>query len=633
MKKICVICAIIFVFTLSQAKDKDVAIYKPHTTFSGKQDTILTTTFDIDHPRDPQAYQPVAHTVPIRQDTTGTCWCYSAMSLLESELVRLGKQETKLSRMYVVYHEYIEKARRFVRKKGDSYFAQGSQHNQVILRMKQYGIVRQSDYPGLRQGQSAHNHRDMTKEMKTYLEYVEENEFWNEEQVLANIRMILNRYMGTPPQMIQVNNTQMTPLQYLDYLDLPLDDYVSFISFKQFPFWTLHEYPVPDNWWHCPHYYNIPLGEFYTAIKNAIKAGYSVAIAGDVSEPGKYGEKDIAIVPSFDIPAKYIDQDSREFRFYNKTSTDDHGVHLIGYKKHKGEDWYLIKDSASSAWRGAFPGYHFFHQDYIRLKILAFLVHKDAVADLMNTFRTNMPDTVFNDIFDRGAHLFTQNYLTEAEQHYVEMSHLRPNDPGVYNNLGYVRMQQQKLDKAINTFHKVIAIDSSYAFAYNNLGEAILKKHPADSAKLDLALDYFWKALEQDSTAQKAFQNIFDFGVYKVQQGDIDEAEHIYKRLTIFQPQNSDIYNNLGFIYLMQDKLPQAEKSLKKAISLDDKNANAHSNYGQYLLKVSKPEKAIGEFEEALRINPALEQARAFLKKAKEQVLSPEEAEDTSTDS
>lgn len=624
MRKMCVMYAILFMLSFVYAKDKDIAIYQPHTTFSGEQDTILTTHFDMDHPRDISDYLPVNHTAPIRQDTTGTCWCYSGLSLIESELMRMGKEKVRLSRMYTVYWEYVEKARYFIRTKGESYFAQGSQHGQVILRMKQYGIVRESDYPGLFAGQTAHNHREMYKEMKSYLTYVKENELWNEQQVLANIKMILNRYMGTPPQMIQVNNTQMTPLQYLQYLEIPVDDYVSFISFKKFPFWILHEYPVPDNWWHSPHYYNIPLQAFYSAIKSAIQKGYSVAIAGDVSEPGKYGERDIAIVPSFDIPASHINQDSREFRFYNRTSTDDHGVHLIGTKKFKGEDWYLIKDSAGSAWRGEFPGYHFFHEDYLKLKILAFMVHRDAVADLLETFRTKLSDEFFNTIFDRGAYFFSQNQLVQAEQHYVEMSRLRPRDAGVFNNLGYVKMEQGKLDQAIDIFHQTIALDSSYAFAYNNLGEAILKKNPGDSAGLDLALDYFWKALEQDSLAEKAFKNVFDFGVYKVQQGKTNKALELYDKLSTFRPGNSDIYNNMGYIHLMQDNLEQAEKNLIKAIELDGENANAHSNYGQYLLEADKPEEAVGEFEEALRLNPNHLQAKQFLQKAEKRVLEPQ---------
>jgi bleomycin hydrolase len=286
--------------------------------------------------------------------------------------------------MYTVYWEYIEKIRRFVRQKGESLVAEGSQPNAVINIMKKYGAVRASDYSGLLGNAKVHNHRELHKEITGYLNYVQENELWFEDDVLANIKLILNRHLGAPPETIIVNGRDISPNEFMEnVLQLPLDDYVSVMSFKKIPFWRQDSYDVPDNWWHSKDYYNVPLDNFYAAIAHAIQNRYSLVIMGDVSEPGKYGWRDIGIIPTFDIPSEYINQDSREFRFYNKTSTDDHGMHVIGYKKYKGEDWFLFKDSASSAWKGEFHGYHFFHKDYIKLKMLAFMAHRDAIADLL----------------------------------------------------------------------------------------------------------------------------------------------------------------------------------------------------------------------------------------------------------
>ncbi len=388
MKHPTLVLILILVGSAFSKDRRDSVVYETRPNFYGNERAIMSMDFsDIDHVRNLDAYNPVYHTKPIRQDTTGTCWCFSMSSFLESELYRLGTGEIELSRMYIVYWEYVEKVRRWVRERGNSLVAQGSQFNAVLERMKQYGAVPAKAYTGLLPGETIFDHNEMEDEILTYLDYVEEQKLWNEDQVLANVKMILNRTMGRPPQTILVDGTEMTPQEYLqDVIELPIDDYVAFISFKNVPFWTMAEYDVPDNWWHANSYHNVPLPEFYDGIKTAIKNGYSVAIAGDVSEPGKYGWKDIAVVPSFDIPSCFINQDSREFRFYNETSTDDHGVHLIGYTEHKGEDWFLIKDSAASAWRGSFDGYHFFHGDYIKLKILAFVAHKDAVKPLLEKF-------------------------------------------------------------------------------------------------------------------------------------------------------------------------------------------------------------------------------------------------------
>lgn len=381
-----VVLTIALFTSLAFAQDK--AFYKPTKNFWGKPDTVLTMDFSkIKKPASPKAFQQVFHFPPIRQDTTGTCWCFSATSFLESELYRIHQKKVKLSEMYTVYWEYVEKARRFIRKKGHSAFGEGSEEDAVINRIKQYGIVRESDYNGKLPGQKKYSHRKMFRELKNYLNFLKKNGYWDENLALATVKMILNKYMGKPPETIVVGGKKMTPKEFANYLDLPLDNYVSFMSFKYLPFYTKGEYKVPDNWWHSKEYYNIPLDVWYNAIKKAIKNGYSIAIGGDVSEPGHNGPADVSIVPTFDIPDKYINQDSREFRWYNHTSTDDHGIHLVGYTHYKGHDWFLIKDSSSSANKGKFKGYFFFRDDFVKLKMLTFMVNKDAVKDVLARFQ------------------------------------------------------------------------------------------------------------------------------------------------------------------------------------------------------------------------------------------------------
>ena len=376
---------LVVLFFASASFAQNVVIYKPTTNFYGKPDTILSAEFSkIKKPASPEVFQQVFHFPPIRQDTTGTCWCFSATSFLESEIYRIHKKKIKLSEMYTVYWEYVEKARRFIREKGNSLVDQGSEDNAVIERIKQYGIVRRSDYDGLLPGQKHYNHSKMVRGIQNYLNFLKEKGYWDEDIALNTVKMILNKYMGAPPETISVDGKQMTPKEFAEkVVALPLDDYVDLMSFKYLPFYSWGEYKVPDNWWHSKAYYNVPLDVWYKALKHAIKNGYSVAIGGDVSEPGRYGEEDIAVIPAFDIPSNKINQDSREFRWYNHTSTDDHGIHLVGYKHYKGHDWFLIKDSASSAFKGKFKGYYIFRDDFVKLKMLTFLVHKDAVKDFM----------------------------------------------------------------------------------------------------------------------------------------------------------------------------------------------------------------------------------------------------------
>jgi len=104
-----------------------------------------------------------------------------------------------------------------------------------------------------------------------------------------------------------------------------------------------------------------------------------MAIGGDVSDAGYDSRRKAGIIPTFDIPSEYIDEYSRQFRFDNKTTGDDHGIHLVGYTLKNGKDWYLIKDSGAGA-RNIEPfGFYFYNEDYIKLKMLGITIHKDAV--------------------------------------------------------------------------------------------------------------------------------------------------------------------------------------------------------------------------------------------------------------
>jgi bleomycin hydrolase len=194
--------------------------------------------------------------------------------------------------------------------------------------------------------------------------------------------------MGIPPSELIVEGKKYSPKDYLkNYLKLNLDDYVDILSIKQQPYWKQVVYEVPDNWWFSDIYYNIPLDDYMNVIKSAIKNGFTMSIGGDVSEAGYDSWTKCAVVPTFDIPSEYINEDARQFRFSNETTTDDHGIHLVGYQEKDGVTWFLIKDSGAGSRNTGDIGYYFYHEDYVKLKIMDFMVHKDAVRDLITKFK------------------------------------------------------------------------------------------------------------------------------------------------------------------------------------------------------------------------------------------------------
>lgn len=338
----------------------------------------------IDIPKSIDEFKKQWYNEPVSQGSTGTCWCFSTTSFLETEINRITGKKFKISEMYTVYWEYVDKAKRFVEQRGNSAFAEGSQANAVFRIWKKYGCMPIDNYTGLKPGQEFHAHAPMFNEMNDYLQSVKKNNAWNEEEVIATIKSIMNHYLGVPPTEFEYNGKKYTPMQFMQQeTKINPDDYVSFMSLMEKPYNTQQEYEVTDNWWKCSEYWNIPLDDYMNTIRKILESGYTISIGGDVSETGYFPLLNIAMIPSYDIPSDYIDENARQFRFDNGSTTDDHGIHVIGYKKVGSTYWYLIKDSGSGSRNGSSRGYYFYHEDYIKLKMMNFSVNKAAVADLL----------------------------------------------------------------------------------------------------------------------------------------------------------------------------------------------------------------------------------------------------------
>ncbi len=131
-------------------------------------------------PSSPAKFKQLWHHKPVAQFMTGTCWSFSATSMLESEVFRLQRKKIKLSEMHTVYYEYLEKARRYVRQRGKSRFSQGSEDNAVTRIWKRYGAVPRSVYAGVLARDKMHDHSAMMRQMKAVLAMVKKQGLWDE---------------------------------------------------------------------------------------------------------------------------------------------------------------------------------------------------------------------------------------------------------------------------------------------------------------------------------------------------------------------------------------------------------------------------------------------------------------------
>ena len=332
------------------------------------------------------------------QYRSGTCWCFSTLSFLESEVIRNKnlkdpEQYPDFSEMYVVRRAYYDRAIKFVRLNGKMNFAAGSDFGDVIEVAKTYGLISQSDYSGLNYGYDKPVQAELDAVLKGYVEAVIKNPNKKLTSVWPKgVYGILDAYMGEIPEDKVVKAEDM---------GLKLEDYIGFTSYTHHPFYTAFAMEVEDNWRNSLSW-NVPLDEFMAIIDNAVDKGYTVAWGGDVSEPG-FTRDGLAILvdsgakatsgsdqerwvgkaedkPAEKVTAKEIQvtQELRQLYYDEKTSTDDHGIHLYGIAKDQnGNKYYLIKNSWGET--GAYKGIWYMSENFVKGKTLNILVNKNAV--------------------------------------------------------------------------------------------------------------------------------------------------------------------------------------------------------------------------------------------------------------
>lgn len=341
------------------------------------------------------------------QNRSGTCWCFSALSFLESEVIKAkGLKDPALypdfSEMYVVRRAYADRAKKFVRLNGRLGFSAGSDFGDVFEVARNYGLIDQKAYSGLQYGYDLPVQGELDAVLRGYVDAVVKNP----NKKLTNVwpqglEGILDAYMGQVPETFTVGGATYTPLSYVKSLGLNMDDYIGFTSFTHHPFYTSFAIEVTDNW-RWTQSWNVPLDEFMAIIDHAVNNGYTVAWGGDVSEAG-FTRNGLGILVDTEVKATSgsdqerwvgkaeekpvekkavkeikVTQENRQQWFDEKTSTDDHGMHLYGIAKDQnGVKYYLIKNSWGES--GEYKGIWYMSEEFCKGKTLNIVVNKNAV--------------------------------------------------------------------------------------------------------------------------------------------------------------------------------------------------------------------------------------------------------------
>ncbi|MCQ2266531.1 MAG: C1 family peptidase [Bacteroidaceae bacterium] len=349
------------------------------------------------------------------QNNSGTCWAYSSLAFLESEVLKkhpeMKPEDIDLCESFLVSHTYTDRADRHVRTHGDASFSQGGSFYDAIYCLKKYGLTPEGTmpYPNTLYGDSLFNFTNFFPPMEAYLKAIAKsdakkiNPIWKK-----SLQGMLDDYFGELPTTFKHNGKEYTPHTYAKSLGLDADDYISLTSYTHEPFYEPFIIEVQDNWRWAPSY-NLPLDVFMDVMETAVRNGWTFAWGADVSEDGfsrRTGKhKCVATVPDTKSNAgvgsdqsrwtgekagakvteadnageKVITQELRQEGYDNWTTTDDHGMQIYGIAKDQnGKEYFMMKNSWGDY--GPYKGFWYISKPYVAYKTMNIIINKNALS-------------------------------------------------------------------------------------------------------------------------------------------------------------------------------------------------------------------------------------------------------------
>jgi bleomycin hydrolase len=334
------------------------------------------------------------------QGSSGTCWSYSSNSFMESEMLRMGKKYVDISEIYTARCAYIERAINYVRMHGAPEWGDGAELHDALLVLKKYGAMPQEAYSGLNYGTTKNKFGEMQAGLEGFLKGIVENKNGKlTKNWLPAFTAAMDSYLGKVPEDFMYQGKKYTPLTFAkEVVGINADDYVNIGSFNYEPYYKQVFLPVPDNW-SFQTLLNVPMNDLSRITNYSLSKGYSVAWATDVSEKYFSWKNGVAVVPVKEFedmeddekkqifagpqPERKITEEVRADGFNNYTTTDDHGMHIVGTANDQdGKTYFIVKNSWGD--KNDYKGYLQASMAFFNYKTIAIVVNKNALpADIL----------------------------------------------------------------------------------------------------------------------------------------------------------------------------------------------------------------------------------------------------------
>jgi tetratricopeptide (TPR) repeat protein len=226
------------------------------------------------------------------------------------------------------------------------------------------------------------------------------------------------------------------------------------------------------------------------------------------------------------------------------------------------------------------------------------------------------PDRAVPVTYERAESTYHSGNFAEATQLFSSYSGDRPDDAWGHYMLGMSAWKSGDLDRALDAFDRSIELDPSHSKSLFNSSRVLLEQGEGKDA-----IERIEKALAQDSASNEGLRLL---ARAHYQLGQVDQAIAAYQKALAIDGRDVWSMNNLGLIYIEQDRSRDALPPLARAVQLRSNAPVFQNNLGVALERSGYPEAAAKAFEAALKADSTYSKAAVALARVTDGSQQPE---------
>lgn len=320
--------------------------------------------------------QIILKTTPVKdQGNSSLCWAYAMLATMETDHLMRG-DSVNLSIAWPVRAYIKDLATQYYFSRGTKDISLRGMGSTMIHLLNAYGLQNYDSYEDTHDG----NYRVLVRKLMRVAD-AEASRGGNLNSLNKGFDDTLDAMMGyEPANTVHMLGAEYTPQEFAHSV-CAMDEYLSLTSVTSEPFYESFVMNLPDNIYK-DEYLNIPLDSMMQHIDRALANGHPVCWEGDVSEP-QFSSPEAGVYVSLgQMDSKRFTPANRQRQIENLRTTDNHCMSIVGMLCHKGEKYYIMKNSWGEDY--AYHGFVFLSESYVRMKTIALFMTRDAYQGRAN---------------------------------------------------------------------------------------------------------------------------------------------------------------------------------------------------------------------------------------------------------